>query len=380
MNQVTLFLCGDVMTGRGIDQILPHPTAPRLHEPYVGDARMYVDLAERAHGPIPRAAGPEDLWGDALEELDRIRPRARVINLETSVTVSDDYSREKDIHYRMHPDHVGCLAAAGVDVCVLANNHVLDFGRVGLLETLDTLAGIGLQAAGAGRTLQEAWRPARLDLPAGPRLVVYGFGSGTSGIPHSWAADVDRPGVALLDDLSERTVDRVVEHITSSRQPGDIVVASIHWGSNWGYDVPAAHVAFAHGLVDGGVDIVHGHSSHHVRPIEVYRDRLVLYGCGDFLNDYEGISGHEEFRGDLGLMYFVTVNSATGAVLDLRMTPMQVAKFRLTRAGPADVTWMCDVLNRVSAPFGSRVGPTERGALALLLPPPRDGDGSRPRA
>ena len=75
------------------------------------------------------------------------------------------------------------------------------------------------------------------------------------------------------------------------------MVASVHWGSNWGYDIPREQTVFAHRLIDeAGVDIIHGHSSHHVRAIEVYKDRLILYGCGDFLNDYEGISGYEEFR------------------------------------------------------------------------------------
>jgi poly-gamma-glutamate capsule biosynthesis protein CapA/YwtB (metallophosphatase superfamily) len=68
-------------------------------------------------------------------------------------------------------------------------------------------------------------------------------------------------------------------------------------GNNWGYAVPRAFRRFAHTLVDGGVDIVHGHSSHHPRPVEVFRGRLVLYCCGHFINDYEGIGGYEEFRG-----------------------------------------------------------------------------------
>ena len=72
---------------------------------------------------------------------------------------------------------------------------------------------------------------------------------------------------------------------------------------------------FAHWLVDGGVDIVHGHSSHHPRPIEVYRDRLILYGCGDFIDDYEGIEGYEQYRDDLVLMYFATLSPATGELI-----------------------------------------------------------------
>ena len=96
------------------------------------------------------------------------------------------------------------------------------------------------------------------------------------------------------------------------REPGDVVVASIHWGSNWGYDVPATHTDFAHRLIDAGVDVVHGHSSHHPRPIEVYQGKLILYGCGDLIDDYEGIGGYQKYRDDLRLLYFATVSPGTG--------------------------------------------------------------------
>lgn len=83
--RVTLFLAGDVMTGRGIDQILAAPSDPRLHESYVRDARVYVQLAERVNGPVPRRVNPEYVWGTALELLERVSPAVRVVNLETSV-------------------------------------------------------------------------------------------------------------------------------------------------------------------------------------------------------------------------------------------------------------------------------------------------------
>lgn len=122
---MTLFLAGDVMTGRGIDQILPHSVDPVLHEPYVTDAREYVRLAEEVSGPIPAEVPPEYVWGDALPELDRVGPDLRIVNLETAVTTSDEWWRGKVVHYRMHPGNVDALRAAKLDACVLGNNHVL---------------------------------------------------------------------------------------------------------------------------------------------------------------------------------------------------------------------------------------------------------------
>jgi poly-gamma-glutamate capsule biosynthesis protein CapA/YwtB (metallophosphatase superfamily) len=128
----TFFLSGDVMLGRGIDQVLPHPVPPQLHEPYVRSALGYVELAERVSGKLPRPVDFGYVWGDALEELRSRAPQARIVNLETAVTLAEDAWPGKGIHYRMHPRNVACLAAAGIDCCVLGNNHVLDWGQAGL--------------------------------------------------------------------------------------------------------------------------------------------------------------------------------------------------------------------------------------------------------
>lgn len=361
---IVLFLCGDVMTGRGIDQILPYPGDPRLYEPWVTDAREYVRLAEQAHGPLPRPVDFSYIWGDALAELEAVAPHARIVNLETAVTRSGSPWPGKGIHYRMHPANVACLAAARVDCCVLANNHVLDWGEAGLEETLGTLAAAGIRVAGAGRNLDQAQAPATLEEPDRGRVLVFSFGVGDSGIPPEWAATPRRLGVALLNDLSERTVREIAEQVARVKRPRDVVVASVHWGENWGYAVPAAHRRFAHALVeDAGVDVVHGHSSHHPRGVEVWRDRLILHGCGDLLNDYEGISGYEAFRSDLTLMYFPTLDVSTGRLLELELRPMQLKHLRLNRAQPEDARWLGETVCRESARLDTPIERTADGRL-----------------
>jgi poly-gamma-glutamate capsule biosynthesis protein CapA/YwtB (metallophosphatase superfamily) len=368
---VTLFLCGDVMLGRGVDQILPHPGDPELREEYVRDARTYVRLAEHANGPIPWPVSFGWPWGDALAALAEAAPDARVINLETSVTRSAGFAPGKAVHYRMSPGNLPALTVADPGVCVLANNHVLDFGRAGLAETLGALAAAGLPAAGAAGAAGEAgqaWQPAAVPVPGGGRVLVFACGAASSGIPSPWAATTSRPGVAFLPRLTGAAADDLITRVRAVRQPGDVVVVSIHWGSNWGYDVQRDQVTFAHRLIDGGADLIHGHSSHHPRPVEVYRGRLVLYGCGDVINDYEGISGHAEFRGDLRLLYFVSVAAGTGEFAALRMLPMQARKMRLRHASAADSRWLRAVLEQSSHRFGSRISQQPDGALVLQPP------------
>jgi poly-gamma-glutamate synthesis protein (capsule biosynthesis protein) len=365
---ITLFLCGDVMTGRGIDQVLPHPGNPQLYEPYMTSAKGYVKLAEEASGPIPKMVDFAYIWGDALAELRRANPDVRIINLETAVTSSPAFWPRKGINYRMQPRNIPCITAAKIDCCVLANNHVLDWGYAGLTETLDTLAGAKLKVAGAGRNLLEAEAPAIIEVAGKGRVLVFGFGHDSSGIPPQWAAGSDKAGVNLLPDLSEDTVSRVAKRISEFKQPGDCIVASIHWGGNWGYQVSSGQRAFAHRLIDQAqVDVVHGHSSHHPIGVEVYQGKPILYGCGDFLNDYEGISGHEEFRGDLALMYFVTLGLATGKLVSLTMTPMQVKRFRLNDARPEDVHWLQQVMDRESRLLGARIETVDDRRLALSV-------------
>src|SRR5262249_61818635 len=115
--------------------------------------------------------------------------------------------------------------------------------------------------------------------------------------PRTGAAAPRGRGPASRPRLSGPAADDLIARARAVRQPGDVVVASIHWGSNWGYDVTDDQVRFAHRLIDGGVDVIHGHSSHHPRPIEVYRGRLVLYGCGDAIHDSRGHSGYQQVSG-----------------------------------------------------------------------------------
>ncbi|MFD7442065.1 CapA family protein [Streptomyces sp. NPDC059909] len=365
---VTLFLSGDVMPGRGVDQILPHPGRPELREGYIRDARDYVALAEAVNGKIAQPVDFAWPWGAALDVLDEVAPDVRVIDLESSVTTSDDFAPGKAVTYRMHPDNVPCLTAAHPDVCALANNHVLDFGRRGLEETLAVLRAAGLGPAGAGRDAEEARRPVAVATREGQgRVLVLSCGMASAGVPSRWAAGEGRPGVDFVPDLSVRSADALVRRLAAVRREGDLAVVSIHWGSNWGYDVSQSQITFARRLVDGGVDVVHGHSSHHPRPIQVYRDKLILYGCGDLIDDYEGISGYERYRDDLRLMYFPVLDAATGELAALRIAPMQARQMRLEHASEADAAWLSEVLSRAGRAFGTYVEPELGGDGYLTL-------------
>ena len=353
---ISLFLSGDVMLGRGIDQILPHRNNPILYENWIRDAREYVKLAEQTNGPIRKPVDCRYIWGDALEIMDRNMPDARIINLETSVTSSDDAWKGKDIHYRMHPRNAECLRTAKISFASLANNHVLDWGYNGLAETLSSLEQAGIKAAGAGENWQRAAKPSLIKLPDSNRVLITAWASPYSGVPPEWKATEQRPGVTRLDRLDSDAVNHIASIIRSHKRQGDIAVFTIHWGSNWGYRIPREHIEFAHQLIDeAGIDVVHGHSSHHPMAIEVYRNKLIIHGSGDLLNDYEGIGGHQSYRPDLALMYFADIDPASGNLVKLQMAPVQIRNLRLNHADHDDSAWLLNMLNREGNKFGTKV-------------------------
>ena len=340
MEKLTLWLAGDVMTGRGIDQIQAHAVAPVLYESWVHDARDYVRLAERVSGPVPAPVAPDYIWGDDLAEIERRQPALRIVNLETAITTASAPWPGKGIHYRMHPANIGCLTAARIDCCVLANNHVLDWGQAGLTQTLHTLQQAGIHTAGAGSHLEAACTPAVWPLGESARLLVFSWAAPDSGGPSDWAAKpgsaADSAGVALLPAWDDASAQQITAQVARQRQAGDLVVVSLHWGGNWGVEVPRPHRRFARRLIDlSAADVIHGHSSHHPRPVEVYRGRLILYGCGDLINDYEGISSGERFDASAVCLYFVQLSRETGALLQLDIVPLQLRRLQLRHADAA---------------------------------------------
>jgi hypothetical protein len=225
---VTLFLCGDVMTGRGIDQALPWPGDPKLYEPSVDDATEYVKLAEQASGPLPRPLGFAYVWGDALEVFEREKPRAKIINLETAITRSEMHWPSKHVHYKMNPANIACLTAAGIDCCTLANNHTLDWGMAGLLETLDTLD--FKTFAGSERYV---FRPTSLAKVAAETMTVEGPNYAARGIQVEQAIPVDLPLImADADKLKQVVLNLCKNAVEAMPQGGTLTLRAHHSGEN----------------------------------------------------------------------------------------------------------------------------------------------------
>lgn len=217
----------------------------------------------------------ETVWGDVLPEL--LKTDFNLINLETALTNSR-HIVPKVFNFKADPEKVEVLTKGHIDVVNLANNHVLDYGEEGLIETLETLDCAKILHVGAGKDLKAA-KKAAIFTKKGITFGITGF---TDNEPR-WKAKEGHPGINYIDVEDYKTI---LSEIRSLKSQVDILIVTIHWGPNMSEHPPASFVEFAHALIDNGVDILHGHSAHIFQRYEEYQGGLILYDTGDFLDDY----------------------------------------------------------------------------------------------
>lgn len=142
------------------------------------DTREYLKLAEKASGKINKPVGFDYIWGDFLKELKKFNPEIRIINLETTITQIEDFY-PKGINYRMNPKNIevlNLLKNKNYLICNLANNHILDFGPEGLIETIETLKRNKIHFVGAEENIDEAKKPLRIK-----NVLIFAYGHISSG-------------------------------------------------------------------------------------------------------------------------------------------------------------------------------------------------------
>ncbi|RLN31742.1 hypothetical protein BBJ28_00003033 [Nothophytophthora sp. Chile5] len=321
------------------------------------------------------------LWGDYLTALSIFpAPDLRLLNLETAVTASITNADvpHKGIHYHMHSDNLPLafarFAAAtlsengtstqeekdvesprrpGPYVVSMANNHAMDFGRLAVEnETLPALATLpgGAHVVGLGSSIRCAAKAVRVPLlaPKTRHVSCIAVSTVCSGMPPSWRATSTQSGMVVLPALESTTAVQKAVEITAGvlyannlawPDRDDLLVLSIHWGPNWAYRQPGDvqkqnfRRQYAHRVVDDlGVDLIYGHSSHHIRGLEIFHGKLIIYGAGDLVNDYEGFAnpGDEAFN-TLGALFLVDLSERDGSLTQLCLVPTFMHQLQLRR-------------------------------------------------
>ena len=359
----TLNFMGDTMLGRLIDQLFP----THVHEPE--EARIAKSFQKS--NPQLTPYGPSTPWSNTIPLLHSAD--LNILNLETSATTHPTKWPDKVFNYRMHPANIAALQAARVSYAGLANNHTLDFCEAGLLETVQTVKKASIAFAGAGESGEEATKPAVLHLPSNSSSNEQVAGHDI----HIWAAaDHPRDWAKMprfhFIDYTSQTRTRLEQLLTQpTPKPPALKIFSVHWGPNYAWQ-PAREIReMAHFLIDEcGIDIVHGHSSHHVQGVEKYNSKLIIYGCGDFVDDY---ALTPEYRNDLSAVWRVAVEENDGKgglkLKNLEVFPTKIDRFRARRldASEPDSDWVRQKIKALSAELGTSVEMEEGGEGRIII-------------
>jgi poly-gamma-glutamate capsule biosynthesis protein CapA/YwtB (metallophosphatase superfamily) len=270
------------------------------------------------------------VWGDTIDIIKRAD--FSLINLECPVSSKGkEWNKTfKVFHFRANLDAIQVLNSASIDYVSLANNHILDYDIEALLDTLDILDKNNISHSGAGRNLKEAMKPAIIEkkLKLKPsnnhdsyynvhneevnnngskNTIRIGLISLTDNEPE-WEAKYDQAGINYIPTAldPDRYYYRLQNYIENAKKQSDLVIVSSHVGPHFRETPSMKYVNFAHKIIDLGADIYWGHSNHMPQGIEFYKhndnNKIILYDCGDFIDDYAIDSN---YRNDLSFIFLL---------------------------------------------------------------------------
>ncbi len=316
VNTVTIGFMGDIMIGRMVNEIIP--------------IKGYV---------YP--------WGNTLPLLQHAD--LRIINLETTLTTHEE-KNPKVFNFKAFPDRVKTLQAPHIDVTNLANNHTLDFKDPGLIETIATLDSAGIKHSGAGINAREAQKP----LIITKNNLKIGIISYTDNEP-TWKAGDRKPGINYI---RVGDVDTITKQINALRPAVDILIITSHWGPNMQQRPSEEFVQFAHAIIDAGADIIHGHSSHVFQGIEIYKNKVIMYDTGDFIDDY---AVDPMLRNDQSCFFAVAIDK--NGPLSVTVTPVIIADMQVNIATGTEKKEIMNRMQQLSHEFGTIV--SDDGIITL---------------
>ena len=199
-----------------------------------------------------------------------------LVNVE--MAISDRGSPHwKEFVFRAPPSAAERIAAGGVSVANLANNHANDYGPDALVDTVERLEAAGVATIGAGRDADEAYQYLLLSTETGVRVAFVGA---SMIVPSSFAASAGTPGIASAHSPARA---RVLDTVRAAAAEADVVVVAIHWGIERDTCPSNDQRLLARQLLDAGADAVIGHHPHVLQPVEKVGSKLVAYSLGNFV-------------------------------------------------------------------------------------------------
>jgi poly-gamma-glutamate synthesis protein (capsule biosynthesis protein) len=328
--------------------------APPLRLVFGGDVmlgRLVKDAMLRDGADAPLGAIASRLRGADLA----------IANLECAITTHPERwpGEPKAFYFGAAPVAARALRDAGIKLVSLANNHILDYGVPGLLDTLSLLDAHGIAHAGAGPDLDTALRPAVVER-RGQRIGMAAFCDHQA----DFAAGAGLPGMAWLDLGDEAAaLDAFARALAPLRAAGcGWTILSLHWGPNMVWRPAPHHVRLAHAAVEMGWKIVFGHSAHVFHGVERYRGGVILYAAGDLVDDYRV---EPEFRNDHQLLFELELGDE--GLERMLLHPLFIRRCRVGPADAAQRAWIVKQMGMLCRELGTAV--RVEGEVMTILPP-----------
>ena len=276
-NKVLISLMGDVMMDRGVGSL--------------------IDI----HGPDYPWEGVRD----TLRKSD-----ISLLNLETSIGSANIPIEDKEYVFQSKPESIVGLINASIDGVSIANNHSMDYGKEGFLETIINLEKNGIKYSGGGRTIEEALKPAIWDVNG----IKVGFLAFSRVIPQmSWYATDKTPGIASGYDYYAESVAACV---TQVKEQVDFLIVSTHWGKELAEHPQESDMKFAKLLIDNGADVIMGHHPHVLQGIEIYNNKPIIYSLGNFVFNSRG------FKSNSTMITNIEINKQ--GIIHMKIIPVEI--------------------------------------------------------
>lgn len=262
---------------------------------FTGRTEGLLDDPATAFGPISEALSAADI---------------AMVNLESAIT-ERGVEEPKQFHFRAPPVALDALAAAGVDITTMANNHAVDYGPIGLEDTLAAVAASPIPVVGIGADAATAYAPYRTEI-RGVGISIFAASQVPDHTYQSWTATDSSPGIASTADQA-----RLVAGVGQASAAGDVVVVYLHWGTEGDQCPTPEMTAMATDLAAAGADAIVGTHAHLLLG-SGYLDQpgspaYVAYGLGNFL-----WWRAQAYSDDTGVL---TLTVQNGSVVGSALTP-----------------------------------------------------------
>ncbi|AOT68476.1 CapA family protein [Geosporobacter ferrireducens] len=262
-----------------------------------------------------------------------------LLNLETSVGVKGAASPDKSYTFQSKPETLTGLVNAGVDGVSIANNHILDFGQEGFIETLENLEKSKIKYAGGGRNIQKALTPAIWEVN-GQKIGFLAFSRVIYDM--SWYATDKRPGIVSAYD---HYVNQIKDTVSQTKQHVDYLIVSVHWGKELDQFPQGYQEKLGKVIIDSGGDVVMGHHPHVLQGIEFYKNKPILYSLGNFVFNSKGQLSNRS-------MIFNIEVSKQG-MINSWIVPISIVNGQPKAAEEKEAKAIIDNLNRISERWGT---------------------------